>query len=131
MRKELWNYEIELDDASNRFVLKAETLVRKDWIISLSEGVMKKTAWIKGIKLNDEEMEKSRNIFKLVREDENFKKEWIKQLEKYGILNELIDKVAKNINAYLHDYTIDDLDFEDNGNVIKVKVVISGSFWQN
>jgi hypothetical protein len=131
MRKELWNYEIELDDASNRFSLKAETLVRKDWIISLSEGVMKKVAWIKGIKLNNEEIEKSRNIFKLVREDENFKKEWIKQLEKYGILNELIDKVAKNINAYLYDYKIDDLDFEDNGNLIKVKVVISGSFWQN
>jgi hypothetical protein len=131
MRKELWNYEIELDDASNRFSLKAETLVRKDWIITLSEGVMKKVAWIKGIKLNNEELEKSRNIFKLVREDENFKKEWIKQLEKYGILNELIDKVAKSINAYLYDYTIDDLDFEDNGNLIKVKVVISGSFWQN
>jgi len=131
MRKELWNYEIELDDASNHFSLKAETLVPKNWIISLSEGVMKKIAWIKGIKINDEEIEKSRNIFKLVREDENFKREWIKNLEKHGILNELIDKVAKSINAYLYDYTIDDLDFEDNGNVIKVKVVISGNFWQN
>jgi len=131
MRKELWNYEIELDDSSNRFSLKAETSMPKNWLVKLSEGVMRKIAWIKGIKLNDEEMEKSRNIFKLVREDANFKKEWIKQLEKYGILNELIDKVGKSINAYLYDYTIDDLDFEDNGNVIKVKVVISGKFWQN
>jgi len=131
MRKELWNYEIELDDASNRFSLKAETLVPRNWIISLSEGIMKKIAWIKGIKVNEEELEKSRNIFKLVREDENFKKEWLQNLEKHGILNELIDKVAKNINAYFYDYTIDDLDFEDKGDVIKVKVVINGSFWQN
>jgi hypothetical protein len=131
MRKELWNYEIELDDASNRFSLKAETLVPKSWMIRLSEEVMKKVAWLKGIKLNDEELEKSRNIFELVREDANFKKEWIRQLEKYGILNGLVDKVAKSINAYLYDYTIDDLDFEDNGNLIKVKVVISGNFWQN
>jgi hypothetical protein len=131
MRKELWNYEIELDDTSNRFSLKAETLVQKNLLIKLSEGIMRKTAWLKGIKLNDEDIEKSRNIFKLVREDVNFKKEWIKQLEKYGILNELIDKIAKSINAYLYDYTIDDLDFEDNGNLVKVKVVISGNFWQN
>jgi hypothetical protein len=131
MGKELWSYEIELDDASNRFILKAETLVPKNWIIKLSEGVMKKVAWIKGIKLNNEEIEKSRNIFKLVREDGNFKKEWMKQLERYGILNEVIDKIAKSINAYLYDYTIDDLDFEEEGDLIKVKVVISGNFWQN
>ena len=134
MRKELWNWEIELNDSKKTFKLTAETMYKKSFFVSLAEKTLITLTKIKRISIGNNEKESARNIIQLFKTDAEFREKWIRELESrnvfYNLLKSILNDLHKQVpTLHLYDVKIENLDFEEaESDSIKIKVVFSGKF---